>query len=130
MRVGIRGAAASPLLLPTTPRHARPSPPSAPPVTLTHVSPLPSPLSAGRLDESSLDDLHSFDPATMTWTLLSAADDAGRPSARANHGFTSAGGLLYVHGGRTQNLVISEGKGVANVGGGWEVARNRWRQSA
>ncbi len=46
-----------------------------------------------------LDDLHVFDPATMTWTLLSAADDAGRPSARAGHGFTSAGGLLYVHGG-------------------------------
>ena len=51
--------------------------------------------SAGRL----LADLHSFDPATMNWTLLSAADGAGRPSARANHGFTSAGGLLYVHGG-------------------------------
>ena len=46
-----------------------------------------------------LGDLHSFDPATMTWTLLSAADDARRPSARAGHGFTSAGGLLYVHGG-------------------------------
>ncbi len=46
-----------------------------------------------------LDDLHSFDPATMTWTLLSAANDTRRPSARAEHGFTSAGGLLYVHGG-------------------------------
>ncbi len=47
-----------------------------------------------------IDDLHSFDPATMTWTLLSAANDTRRPSARAEHGFTSAGGLLYVHGGR------------------------------
>jgi hypothetical protein len=46
-----------------------------------------------------LSDLFSFDPATMAWTLLSAADDARRPSARDNHGFTSAGGLLYVHGG-------------------------------
>jgi hypothetical protein len=46
-----------------------------------------------------LDDLHAFDPATMTWTNLSAADDAGRPSARSYHGFTSARGLLYVHGG-------------------------------
>ncbi len=35
----------------------------------------------------------------MTWTLLSAADDARRPSARFWHGFTSAGGRLYVHGG-------------------------------
>ncbi len=49
------------------------------------------------------DDLHAFDPATMTWTLLSAADDAGRPSARYAHGFTSAGGLLYVHGGFTRD---------------------------
>jgi hypothetical protein len=47
----------------------------------------------------NLDDLYAFDPATMTWTNLSAADDAGRPSARFGHGFTSAGGLLYVHGG-------------------------------
>ncbi len=46
-----------------------------------------------------LDDLHVFDPATMTWTLLSVAYDAGRPSARSGHGFTSAGGRLYVHGG-------------------------------
>jgi hypothetical protein len=58
-----------------------------------------------------LDDLHSFDPATMTWALLSAADDAGRPSARAGHGFTSVGGLLYVHGG-------SEGYGEAEANGG------------
>jgi len=46
-----------------------------------------------------LDDLHAFDPATMTWTLLSAALDAPRPSARYSHGFTSEGGKLYVHGG-------------------------------
>ena len=52
---------------------------------------------AGYLDR--LDDLHAFDPATMTWTLLSPADDPRRPSARFGHGFTSAGGLLYVHGG-------------------------------
>ncbi len=50
-----------------------------------------------------LDDLHSFDPATMTWTLLSAANDTRRPSARSGHGFTSAGGLLYVHGGLLDN---------------------------
>ncbi len=46
-----------------------------------------------------LDDLHAFDPAAMIWTNLSAADAAGRPSARYDHGFTSARGLLYVHGG-------------------------------
>ena len=35
----------------------------------------------------------------MTWTRLSAALDVPRPSARSGHGFTSAGGMLYVHGG-------------------------------
>jgi hypothetical protein len=55
---------------------------------------LPPPLSAGYLA-----DLHSFDPSTMMWTLLSGAADSGRPAARIFHGFTSAGGKLYVHGG-------------------------------
>jgi hypothetical protein len=50
-------------------------------------------------DDSDLDDMYAFDPATMTWTNLSVADNAGRPSARHDHGFTSAGGLLYVYGG-------------------------------
>jgi hypothetical protein len=46
------------------------------------------------------DDLYCFDPANMTWTLLSAATNgAALPSARYSHGFTSAGGKLYVHGG-------------------------------
>ena len=36
----------------------------------------------------------------MTWKLLSGAADSGRPPARFYHGFTSAGGKLYVHGGR------------------------------
>jgi hypothetical protein len=66
---------------------------------LTTLPPLPS---AGNFD-----DLHSFDPATMIWTLLSAADDASRPSARRSHGFTSAGGLLYVHGGITLSHSVS-----------------------
>jgi hypothetical protein len=52
-----------------------------------------------RRADSVLDDLHSFDPINMTWTLLSAAEDGARPSARRSHGFTSAGGKLYVHGG-------------------------------
>ncbi len=47
-----------------------------------------------------LDDLYSFDPATMAWTLLSAATGGDPPpAARSSHGFTSAGGKLYVHGG-------------------------------
>ncbi len=35
----------------------------------------------------------------MAWTLLSAAEDARRPSARGFHGFAAEGGRLYVHGG-------------------------------
>ncbi len=55
------------------------------------------------LAEGLFDDLHSFDPATMVWTPLfankSTAKDSGWPAARAWHGFASAGGMLYVHGG-------------------------------
>ena len=56
----------------------------------------PAPLSTAG---EALGDLHAFDPATMTWTSLSDADDARRPLPRDWHGFTSAGGRLYVHGG-------------------------------
>ena len=88
--------------------------------------PLPSP-SAGYLG-----DLHSFDPATMTWTLLSAADDDRRPSARSGHGFTSAGGLLYVHGGvsygnlsLSPSLSLSLSPGPGLPGPGPDPARGR-----
>jgi hypothetical protein len=48
----------------------------------------------------SLDDLHSFDLVTMTWTDISAAfGSVEAPSARQEHGFTSAEGKLFVHGG-------------------------------
>ena len=36
----------------------------------------------------------------MTWTLLSGPKDRVQPSARVLHGFESAGGRLYIHGGR------------------------------
>jgi hypothetical protein len=45
-----------------------------------------------------LDDLYMFDPGNMTWTLLSATSGQ-RPTNRFGHGFTAAGGVLYVHGG-------------------------------
>ena len=46
-----------------------------------------------------LDDLYSFDPVTMVWTLFAAFEDSARPSARFLHGFTSTADKLYVHGG-------------------------------
>ncbi len=56
---------------------------------------------------SLIDDLHSFDLATRTWTLLSNTVESGVPfrslyyngTGRYGHGFTSAGGKLFVHGG-------------------------------
>ncbi len=56
---------------------------------------------------SLLDDLHSFDLATGKWTLLSRNVETAVPfpyldstiTGRYGHGFTSAGGKLYVHGG-------------------------------
>jgi hypothetical protein len=35
----------------------------------------------------------------MAWTLLSAAAKGDPPAGRSGHGFTSAEGKLYVHGG-------------------------------
>jgi hypothetical protein len=40
-----------------------------------------------------------YDPAAGSWTNLSAALSGTPPSPRFGHGFTSAGGKLYVHGG-------------------------------
>jgi hypothetical protein len=47
----------------------------------------------------SLQDLHVYDPDTKAWTNLSAPASGTSPPARWGHGFTSAGGKLYVHGG-------------------------------
>ena len=47
----------------------------------------------------SLNDLHVYDPAEMAWTDLSFPVSGTPPSPRQAHGFTSASGKLYVHGG-------------------------------
>ncbi len=44
-------------------------------------------------------DLHVYNPASMTWFNLSGHAIGTPPSARFAHGFTSAGDKLYVHGG-------------------------------
>ncbi len=48
-----------------------------------------------------LNDMHSFDPTRMAWTLLTAAatDVSRHIAARNGHGFTSMRSKLYVHGG-------------------------------
>jgi hypothetical protein len=50
-----------------------------------------------------LADLFVFDPSMLTWTELTGAVHGTPPSARVGHGFTSAGGRLYVHGGLAGN---------------------------
>ena len=46
-----------------------------------------------------LGDLHVYEIAAMTWTDLSGPESGIPPTAREEHGFTAAGGLLYVLGG-------------------------------
>jgi hypothetical protein len=48
-----------------------------------------------------LNDMHVFDPASMTWTDLSNNMIGELPPARRFPGFTSAGGRLFVLGGST-----------------------------
>jgi hypothetical protein len=43
-----------------------------------------------------------YDPAAGAWRDLSAAFRGTPPSPRILHGFTSAGGKLYVHGGQVE----------------------------
>jgi hypothetical protein len=45
-------------------------------------------------------DLHLYDPASVTWFNLSSHAHGFPPCARAEHGFAWVGGKLYVHGGR------------------------------
>ena len=49
------------------------------------------------LHAGDFDDLFAFEPSTSVWTNLSVVGPA--PSPRKYHGFTSAGGLLYLFGG-------------------------------
>ena len=51
-----------------------------------------------------LSDMHVYNPVAMAWMDLSSPRSGDPPSARFGHGFTSAGGLLYVHGGVSQYL--------------------------
>jgi hypothetical protein len=65
-------------------------------------------------------DLHVYDPAAGAWTDLSAALSGTPPSPREGHGFTSAGGKLYVHGGFDFLLLRRAGlmqEGGAGMGG-------------
>ena len=47
-----------------------------------------------------LNDLHAYDPAALAWTDLSFGFTGSLPTATFGHGFASAGGRLYVFGGR------------------------------
>ena len=55
-----------------------------------------------------LSDLYSFDPVSKVWTYLSDAAAGTPPTARASHGFTSAGDKLYAHGGNGSYGLLSD----------------------
>jgi hypothetical protein len=87
-------------MTPLVPRatHNNLSPCSSIPLTPHCHTPIPVGL-GGSSSFGLLDDLHSFDPVNMTWTLLSTGAEGSPPSARFEHGFASAEGKLYVFGG-------------------------------
>jgi hypothetical protein len=47
----------------------------------------------------SSNDLHAYEPTSMTWFDLSSYVLGALPPVRQGHGFASAGGKLYVHAG-------------------------------
>ena len=51
----------------------------------------------------SNNDFRVYNPASMTWFDLSGHALGTPPTARFGHGFTSAGGKLYVHGGYSES---------------------------
>ena len=53
-------------------------------------------------------DLHVFDPAVKSWTDISAPSSGTSPSARVGQAFSSAGGMLFVHGGCSDINCIGE----------------------
>jgi hypothetical protein len=60
-------------------------------------------LSIGSLDTArvadNLNDLHQYDPETRTWTEIFQSVFNFQLLPRNAHGFTSAGGKLFVQGG-------------------------------
>jgi hypothetical protein len=48
-------------------------------------------------------DLHAFDPLTLTWAELSAGAAGTPPSARLGHGLAALGGRIYVHAGYVES---------------------------
>ncbi len=46
-----------------------------------------------------INDLHVYDSVNIRWTELTDAVFGTLPDPRDGHGFTTAGGKLYVHGG-------------------------------
>ena len=62
-------------------------------------------ISAITLSAGQKNDLHVYDPASTTWLNLSSHALGTPPSAREGHGFASAEGKLYVHGGYDESGV-------------------------
>ncbi len=74
----------------------------------TKVTPIPRPA-------LPFNDLLAYDPSHAVWTDLSVPAAGRPPIIRHIHGFTAAGGRLYVHGGGT----VIAGRALRNRGSGW-----------
>ena len=57
--------------------------------------------------QQDLGDLYSFDLVAKIWTKLADGVLGSPPHARDSHGFTSAGGMIYIHGGQSNGPNIS-----------------------
>jgi hypothetical protein len=77
------------------------------------------------------EDTWEWEPATATWTNVSAA--GGHPSARSQHGmvYEKGNGKLLLFGGGRSDMASADGTGVAaSLGDTWEYdpARYAWKQ--
>jgi hypothetical protein len=75
-------------------------------------------------------DLHLYDPASVTWFNLSSHARGSPPCERTEHGFAWVGGKLYVHGGRGKegntNILALASQGIEKCDyPGFGFARNR-----
>ena len=59
------------------------------------------------LEGNKLNDLYEFDPVTASWSDLTWTASGNPPSPRAEFGFTSCGGKLFVHGGYGEGMKLT-----------------------
>ena len=72
------------------------------PISLSYFLPLPLSMRMGPRTGNNQNDLHTFDPATATWEVVSPIGDL--PAGRRDFCSAEMDGKLYVHGSRPSRL--------------------------